>query len=96
MKNQLINLIFSIAISPLKVLKLSNRGSLTFPSPLAFAEGLFIFYKYPSGKRRILIFNIEYRNLRRIISPIKTAYMSKNYIKYYPFINFISLLKHPE
>ena len=43
MKNQLINLIFSIVIFPLKVLNVSNRGSLLILSPLAFAEGLFIF-----------------------------------------------------
>jgi hypothetical protein len=29
---------------PLKVLKLTNRGSQDIPSPLAFAEGLFSFY----------------------------------------------------
>jgi len=40
-----INLIFSIAISSLKVLNVSNRGSLTISSPLAFAEGLFILTK---------------------------------------------------
>jgi len=29
-----------------KVPNLSNRGSLTIPSPLAFAEGLFSFYNF--------------------------------------------------
>jgi len=41
-----INLIFSIPISPLKVLNASNRGSQTIPSPLALAEGLFYFINY--------------------------------------------------
>jgi len=31
----------------------SNRGSLTISSPLAFAEGLFIFYEIILLKRRI-------------------------------------------
>jgi len=45
----------SSIISPQqKVLKLSTRGSLTIPSPLAFAEGLFDFFKLFFGKRRIL------------------------------------------
>jgi len=35
-------LILSIAISSLKIPKLSNRGSQTIPSPLAYTEGLFI------------------------------------------------------
>jgi hypothetical protein len=45
-------MIFSIAISSLKVLKLSNRGSLTIPSPLVFAEGLFYFFKLFSQKKK--------------------------------------------
>jgi hypothetical protein len=32
---------FSIDIFPLKVLSVSNNGSQTISSPLAFAEGLF-------------------------------------------------------
>jgi hypothetical protein len=42
---------FSIDIFPLKVLNVSNRGSLTIPSPLAFAEGLFVFIKYFPEKK---------------------------------------------
>jgi hypothetical protein len=37
-----------------KVLNLSNRGSLTISSPLAFTEGLFYFYKYFSKKEGFL------------------------------------------
>jgi len=37
----------SSIISPQqKVPNLSNRGSLLIPSPLAFAEGLFVFMNY--------------------------------------------------
>jgi len=36
----------------LKDLKLSNRGSLLIPSPLAFAEGL-LYFKILYEKRRI-------------------------------------------
>jgi len=42
-----------MAISSLKVPNVSNRGSLTIPSPLAFAEGLFCFYQLFFRKRRI-------------------------------------------
>jgi hypothetical protein len=45
----------SITVSPLKVLNASNRGSLTISSPLAFAEGLFVFMKYFSEKEGFLI-----------------------------------------
>jgi len=42
-----------MAISSLKVPNVSNRGSLTIPNPLAFAEGLYLFYKLFYRKRRI-------------------------------------------
>jgi len=45
---------FSSAIFPLKVLKLSNRGSQTITSSLAFAEGLFVFLKFFTGKKGFL------------------------------------------
>jgi len=45
-------LIFSIAISPLKVLSVSNRESQDISSPLAFAEGLFIFLKIVLQKKK--------------------------------------------
>jgi len=38
-------LIFSVPISPLKVLNVSNRGDLTFPALWPFAEGLFYLKK---------------------------------------------------
>jgi len=34
-----------MVIFPLKVLKLTNRGSSSISSPLAFAEGLLLFKK---------------------------------------------------
>jgi hypothetical protein len=40
-----------MVILPLKVLKLSNRGSQTITSPLAFAEGLFLFINYFTKKK---------------------------------------------
>jgi hypothetical protein len=46
----------SSIISPQqKVLNLSNRGSLDFSSPLAFAEGLFFFLNYFTEKEGFLI-----------------------------------------
>ena len=45
------NLTSSIVIFLLKVLKLSNRGSLTISSPLAFVEGLFFFLNYFTEKK---------------------------------------------
>jgi len=45
---------FLVSLVIQKVLKLSNRGSLLIPSPLAFAEGLFSFCKLFFRKRRIL------------------------------------------
>ena len=53
-KTNWFNLIFSITISPLKVPKLSNRGSSSISSPLAFAEGLFYFFELFYMKRRFL------------------------------------------
>jgi len=41
----LYNSILSNDNSPLKVPKLSNRGSQTITSPLAFAEGLFYIFE---------------------------------------------------
>jgi len=37
-----------------KVLNLTNRGSLSISSPLAFAEGLFIFLNYFPEKEGFL------------------------------------------
>jgi hypothetical protein len=39
---------------PQKVPKLSNRGSQTISSPLAFAEGLFLFVNYFPEKEGFL------------------------------------------
>jgi hypothetical protein len=44
----------------LKVLNLSNRGSLTFPALWPFAEGLFLFLKYFTEKEGFLILRVEY------------------------------------
>jgi len=45
-----INLVFSIAISSLKVLNASNRGSLSISSPLAFKlKGFFCFFNKKEG-----------------------------------------------
>jgi hypothetical protein len=46
-------------IFPLKVLNVSNRGSLPISSPLAFAEGLFVL-KYFTKKEGFLISCIVY------------------------------------
>jgi hypothetical protein len=43
----------------LEVLKLSNKGSLTIPSSLAFAEGLFYFktfYKKKEGFLKVMLY----------------------------------------
>jgi len=53
---------FSSAKSSLKVPNVSNRGSLTISSPLAFAEGLFSFLNYFYKKEGFLLLNVEYRN----------------------------------
>lgn len=47
---------FSINISPLKVLNVSNRGSLTIISPLAIAEGLFYFKNILQKKKGFSMF----------------------------------------
>jgi hypothetical protein len=47
-----------MVISPVKVLKLSNRGSQTITGPLAFAEGLFYLELFYTKRR---IFNIKSR-----------------------------------
>jgi hypothetical protein len=50
-----INLIFSIAIFPLKVLNVSNRGSQTITSPLAIMlKGLLFFLNYFPKKEGFL------------------------------------------
>jgi len=55
----------SSIISPQqKVLNLSNRGSLSISSPLAFAEGLFVFYKLFYKKRRIFERFVEYKRYK--------------------------------
>jgi hypothetical protein len=50
-----------MVILPLKVLKLSNRGSLTFPALWYFAEGLFYFLNYFIKKEGFLEFIIVYK-----------------------------------
>jgi hypothetical protein len=47
-----------MVIFPLKVLKLTNRGSQTITSPLAFAEGLFCLELFYTKRR---IFDIKSR-----------------------------------
>jgi hypothetical protein len=42
---------FLVSLLIQKVLKLFNRGSPTIPSPLAFAEGLFVFVIFLQKKR---------------------------------------------
>jgi hypothetical protein len=55
-----------MVILPLKVLKLSNRGSQDISSPLAFAEGLFIFINLlKEGFLKDLSYN-EYKNINFI------------------------------
>jgi len=48
-------LIFSIAISPLKVLRLSNRGSLTFLALWHLLKGFLIFINYFLEKEGFLM-----------------------------------------
>jgi hypothetical protein len=52
-------------IFPLKVLKLTNRGSQDFPALWPFAEGLF-YFKIFYEKRRI--FNIKSRIIIKIVN----------------------------
>jgi hypothetical protein len=61
-----------MVILPLKVLKLSNKGSLTISSPLAFAEGLFLFYIYFIKKKdfvSLLLYDEE------VIEKLKKIYL---------------------
>jgi hypothetical protein len=56
-----------MVIFPLKVLKLTNRGSQKIISPLAFAEGLFYFYEYfhrtEGFLNRLVVYNKQYIEL---------------------------------
>jgi len=53
----------SSIISPQqKVPNVSNRGSQIIFSPLAFAEGLFLFINYFQGKKGFLEYDIEMYN----------------------------------
>jgi hypothetical protein len=63
-------------ITHAKVEKIVLSGESDNPSPLVFAEGIVYIYSYSSGKRGILILNIVYKKQRRIISPIKIAYLN--------------------